>query len=219
MNPFFSAHARVDLGPVFPIRWAVFAVVPPCPPGSRWKAMTTAFLVDKKGPMMFRDLPGRLVAPVPLPIFQPLARRIVRKAVRSRPELFRRLGVHKSKRYLIDPINMPFVFLLCPDPDRPSLRLYRRSAAPEYDARIAGTFLTLLEMVDGKTDGDALFFSRDLSIEGDTEAVVVLRNALDDLEGRITDDLAAFFGPPGRMALSVLRKISSARGKLRHAPF
>jgi predicted lipid carrier protein YhbT len=169
---------------------------------------------------MFRDLPGRLLAPVPLPLLQPLMTRLVRRATGQRPELFRRLGSQKDKRYLIDPVNMPFVFLLCPDPARPSLRLYRRSVdLPLYDARIAGTFLTLLDMVDGKTDGDALFFSRDLIIEGDTEAVVVLRNALDDLDGRITDDLAAFFGPPGRMALSMLRKISSARGESRHAPF
>ncbi len=159
---------------------------------------------------MFRDLPGRLLAPVPLPLLQPLMTRLVRRTARQRPELFRRLGSQKDKRYLIDPVNMPFVFLLRPDPARPSLRAYRRGGdLPSHDARIAGTFLTLLDMVDGKTDGDALFFSRDLIVEGDTEAVVVLRNALDDLDGHITDDLADGFGPPGRLALYILRKIKS----------
>lgn len=51
------------------------------------------------------------------------------------------------------------------------------------------------------------FFSRDLIVEGDTEAVVCLRNALDDLDGSITDDVARFFGPPGRAGLSCLRRI------------
>lgn len=113
---------------------------------------------------------------------------------------------------------MPFVFLLRPDPDHPFLRLYRRGPGiPAYDARIAGTFLTLLEMVDGRADGDALFFSRDLMVEGDTEAVVVLRNALDDLDGSIADDLAAFAGPPGRIVLKFLRRIKRPAGGNDHA--
>ena len=62
-------------------------------------------------------------------------------------------------------------------------------------------------MVDGHLDGDALFFSRELIVEGDTEAVVVLRNALDDLDGSIADDVAAFYGAPGQAALTKFRKI------------
>jgi predicted lipid carrier protein YhbT len=87
------------------------------------------------------------------------------------------------------------------------LKACRRSRKTAHDARIAGTFLTLLDMVDGRLDGDALFFTRDLIIEGDTEAVVVLRNALDDLEGSVADDIAAAFGFPGRMALAALRRV------------
>lgn len=63
-------------------------------------------------------------------------------------------------------------------------------------------------MIDGRYDGDALFFTRDLSVEGDTEAVVCLRNALDDVEGSIADDVAAFFGPPGERFLKVARKLN-----------
>ena len=64
-------------------------------------------------------------------------------------------------------------------------------------------------MVDGRLDGDALFFSRDLQVSGDTEAVVSLRNALDDLEGSVADDVAAVFGTPGRFALGGLRALRS----------
>lgn len=156
-----------------------------------------------------QDLPRVLLAPLPLFLLQPVLNRIVRGITRDRPELFARLGTHKNKRYLIDPLNMPFIFLLCPDPDRPVLRAFRRRETPEYDARIAGTFLKLLDMVDGRLDGDAMFFTRDLSVEGDTEAVVVLRNALDDLEGSVVDDIASLFGPPGRAVLAALRRIRS----------
>lgn len=172
--------------------------------------MTAAESVIAPKPL-FQDLPGRILAPLPLPLLQPLLRRLVVKAARQRPELFDRLGNCRRKRYLIDSLNLPFVFLLQPDPDKPFLRAYRRHRAIDYDSRIAGTFLTLLDMIDGRLDGDALFFTRDLIVEGDTEAVVVLRNALDDLEGSIADDIAETFGLPARLSLSILRRIRKNR--------
>jgi len=155
----------------------------------------------------FQNLPRRALAPLPLPFLQPFLRLIITRAAANRPELFARLGQQRHKTFLVDPVNMPFVFLLSPDPDNLSLRASRRTTTLQYDARIAGTFLTLLDMIDGRLDGDALFFTRDLIIEGDTEAIVVLRNALDDLDGSIVDDIAGLFGPVSRMALSALRQI------------
>lgn len=155
-----------------------------------------------------QNFPNRILAPLPLPLLQPLLARIIRGAARNRPELFSRLGLHQHKSYLIDPINTPFVFVLKPDAVQPDLKAYRRHRPyPDYNARIAGTFLTLMNMVDGRLDGDALFFTRDLIVEGDTEAVVVLRNALDDLDGSIIDDLADQFGPLGRAIAFTLRRI------------
>lgn len=153
------------------------------------------------------NLPRVFLRPLPLFILQPLLSRIASNVIGRRPELFRRLGIHQHKYYLIDPLNLPFAFLLRPESTSPSLKAVRRSDRPFYDARIAGTFLTLLDMVDGRLDGDALFFSRDLVVEGDTEAVVVLRNALDDLDGSIADDVAALYGPPGQAALRKFRQI------------
>ena len=71
--------------------------------------------------------------------------------------------------------------------------------------------MTLLGMIDGRYDGDALFFTRDLIVEGDTEAVVCLRNALDDVEGSVADDVATFFGALGKRILKI------ARGMTLHA--
>jgi len=153
------------------------------------------------------NAPLLLFAPVPLAAWQPLLHRIVSAIMRNRPELLDRLGDHRSKRFLIDPTNLPFALSLRPDPERLSLKAVPRRAPGRHDACISGTFLTLLDMVDGRLDGDALFFSRDLKVSGDTEAIVSLRNALDDMEGSVADDAAAMFGPPGRMVLRGLRAI------------
>jgi len=153
------------------------------------------------------NLPRLLLAPMPLFPLQPALHRIINNIVREKPEVFDRIGIHKNKLFLIDPLNMPFVLLLRPDPQQPFLRAYRRSESIEFDARIAGTFLTLLDMIDGRLDGDALFFSRDLIVEGNTEAVVCLRNALDDMDGSIADDVISVYGLPGQIFLSLLRRI------------
>lgn len=147
-----------------------------------------------------------ILAPVPLFVIQPLLYRIVHHIAQKRPELFDRIGSHKDKLFLIDPVNLPFAFALRPNPDNLSFRAYRRRNLPQVKARIAGTFLTLLNMVDGQLDGDALFFTRELVVEGDTEAIVCLRNAIDDIEGSIAEDTANLFGFAGRNALKILRK-------------
>jgi predicted lipid carrier protein YhbT len=70
-------------------------------------------------------------------------------------------------------------------------------------------------MVEGRLDGDALFFSRDLSIEGDVEAVVALRNAIDGEGLNILQDAVAPLGPLaspaekiGRGVLGLMRSIA-----------
>lgn len=61
---------------------------------------------------------------------------------------------------------------------------------------IRGRLAAFLAMLHGADDGDALFFSGDLAIAGDTSAVLALRNALDDAELDLTGELAALFSPP-----------------------
>ena len=146
-------------------------------------------------------------APVPLFPMQPVLGWIVRSIARRRPEIFERIGPHTSKCFVVDPTDMPFVLVLHPDPIRPRLRAARRRHAAVYDARIAGSFLTLLAIADGRLDGDSLFFTRELVVEGDTEAALCLRHALDDLDGSIADDIAEMFGPPGRATVNMMRRM------------
>lgn len=144
--------------------------------------------------------------PLPLGVLQPLLHRIVATVARRRPELFDRLGPHRRSRFLIDARELPFALLLLPDPDNPRLRAHERRSLPASDVRITGPCRELARMAGGNLDGDALFFSRDLSITGNLEAAVCLRNALDDLDGSIMDDVLGAFGPTGRFMRPLLRR-------------
>lgn len=137
---------------------------------------------------------------------QPILSRIVRRIAARHPSLFARLGDWQRTDYLIDVIEFPFALHLRPDPDALLFRAVPRDAMPPAGAVIRGRFLLLLELIDSEEDGDAAFFSRDLEVTGDTEAVVRLRNALDDMDGSLAAEAAAMFGAPGRAILGRLRR-------------
>lgn len=144
-------------------------------------------------------------ARAPLFLLQPLLKRIVRHVALRHPELMMRLGQHQKSRFIVDPLDLPFVLYLRADPQRPELRAMPRRNLPTHDARITATFFQLARMIDGQQDGDALFFSRDLAITGNTEAVVSLRNAIDNVEGSLAATVADMFGGPGRIVLALMR--------------
>lgn len=161
-----------------------------------------------------QNVPRLLLASIPLPILQFILGHIATHVARSRPELFARLGPHTAKRYMVDPTDLPFVLVLVPDSARPHLSAHRREERPRHDAAIAGTFSNLLRMIDGSLDGDAMFFSRTLRVSGDIEAVVALRNALDDFDGNVVDNILDAFGPlskPAGLALLAVRAAGKGR--------
>lgn len=133
----------------------------------------------------------------PLPL-APLALAIdlvVRSVARRHDGMFGRLGAHSDKRFLIDPTDLPFVFVITPHIGNPSAAVARSAEGLDVDARIAGPIAALVGLVHGAYDGDALFFSRDLVVEGDVEAVLALRNALDDAEIDLVEEAAQALGP------------------------
>ena len=152
----------------------------------------------------------------PLPVFalQP-ALAIALKALRGRhPGLFERLSGMNSPSFLIDPVDLPFAFVLETDPENTSLVAVSGARAAQTDttAVIRGPLLALIDLMEGRIDGDALFFKRDLAIEGETEAVVALRNAIDDAEIDLISDVLSVFGPletPARLALNGLGAVFS----------
>lgn len=116
-----------------------------------------------------------------------------RGIARRHPGLFRRLGDYGHTRFVLDPTDLPFVIELEPNGGLPRVRLSRDQGRGA--ARIAGPLAALLGLVHGAFDGDALFFSRDLVIEGDTSAALALRNAIDDSELDMSQEIARYCGP------------------------
>ncbi len=116
-----------------------------------------------------------------------------RKVAASHPGLFRRLGAHNHVRFVLDPTDLPFVICLEPNGGVPRVIVMRGQG--DGVARIAGPLAALLGLVHGAFDGDALFFSRDLVIEGDTAAALALRNAVDDAELDLSQEVAGLCGP------------------------
>ncbi len=154
-----------------------------------------------------RRSPDGFHLPFPTFVLRPILKRVAYKIADQNPDMFNRLGPYKSSKFVIDPTNFPFALVLRPDPSDLLLVACDRRSLPMHEARISGKFLDLLRLVDCDLDGDALFFSRELEVSGNTEAVVCLRNALDDVDGSIAQSVAEMFGPPGKMALSALRKV------------
>lgn len=146
--------------------------------------------------MLSPILVGGLVArPLPPLLLQPLLSAAIATLNRRNPALFERLSDLETPVFLIDPVDLPLAFILNADTKKPALTVRRDGKDSGAVAIIRGPVLKLLELLEGRTDGDALFFSRDLVIEGDTEAVVALRNAVDDTEIDLLNDLVGALGP------------------------
>ncbi len=158
----------------------------------------------------FPQVGARMLAPLPLGPLSLLLGRAARGMATRHPGLFTRLGAHSEKRFLIDPTDLPFSFLVRPQAARPRIEAVGALVSPTWDCRIAGPLAALIGMVHGAYDGDALFFSRDIVIEGDTEAALALRNALDDAEIDLFEEAAESLGAPGRTAGRQLRPLARA---------
>jgi len=141
---------------------------------------------------------GLMLEKLPVRLVQPVLDGLLRIVIRRHPGCLERMAEWGQARVLVDPIDLPFVILLRPDPGRPSLKALRRGEAVEADAIIRGPLDMLIELAEGKVDGDTLFFSRELIVEGDTEVVVALRNAVDGAGIDMLADIAAALGPFGR---------------------
>jgi predicted lipid carrier protein YhbT len=130
--------------------------------------------------------------------------------------LIDRLEGAGARRIGIDPNDLPFAILLETRDGTMGLRLERELSKESVHARICGPLLALVGLVDGTYDGDALFFSRDLTVEGDIEAVLALRNAVDDAEidllHELTVSAGAFVAPLDRAARGVASVLQRAFG-------
>jgi len=145
--------------------------------------------------------------PLPLAGLQPLLNLAMRTMKTRHPDVFERLTGCGELVFLIDPTDLPFAFELNPSAERLSLRAVEKpdQPGPQVNAAIRGPLLSLLALLEGRVDGDALFFSRELVIEGDTEAVLTLRNAIDGADIDILTDALSPLGPLSDPARKIAR--------------
>jgi predicted lipid carrier protein YhbT len=128
----------------------------------------------------------------PLWLVERVARTIFAGVLKGHPDLFDRLGEFQQTRYCFSPSDLPLHFRVVPAAR--TLSVFR-GEPPLADARIEGPLALLLGLMEGRCDADALFFSRDLSVTGDMEAMLALRNALDDSVIDLPRELGALAGP------------------------
>ena len=129
----------------------------------------------------------------------PALTRSLRALARRRPGLFDRLGEFSRERFFIDPIDLAFSFIVVPDGEQACVTVTAGEQTDDCTVIIRGPILTLLALLDGTQDGDALFFNRVISISGRTEAVLALRNAIEDAE-LTPADMIGLSGRAGRLA-------------------
>ncbi len=134
--------------------------------------------------------------------------RVVRSIAQRHPEILDRLGPHARKSFVLEATDLPFVIMLAISAGAPSVQVARAAQGLRANARIAGPFAALLGLVHGRYDGDALFFSGDLVIEGDVEAVLAFRNAIDNAEVDLLEETAALLGPFAGITRQALRNIT-----------
>ena len=167
-------------------------------------------------------LAGLVLPPLP-PVFLQPALSAAHAVMRRRHSgVVERLAGLGDTLIAIDPVDLPMVFLLRPGGACPGLSAARDGAGAT--ATIRGPLRALIDLLEGRVDGDALFFSRDLVIEGDTEAVLMLRNAVDSEVIDVLDDLTSVFGPlagPARKvaegALAIFSRLEEEMEFLRSA--
>ncbi|MBD1549722.1 ubiquinone anaerobic biosynthesis accessory factor UbiT [Roseibium aggregatum] len=130
-------------------------------------------------------LPGfisSLISPLPRAPMEEILSRLIRSLIARRPDLMARLGDTAEVPIAVVPDDLPHAFRLSLDRYNPRVRIVDKEQARDASAIIRAPFLVLLGLLDGTFDGDAVFFSRSLRIEGRMDHVLALRNTLEEAD-------------------------------------
>jgi len=136
---------------------------------------------------------------------------IVLKRMRGRhPKLFKNLAALPAAVIYLEPTDLPHSFVLEVGTD-PATFTVLQDQDKEPQARVSGRLEMLVDMLEGRADGDMLFFARDIQITGDTSVIVGLRNTLDREEIDLFTEILSLCGPfagSARVALTLADKVA-----------
>ncbi len=132
---------------------------------------------------------GLLLRPLPPALLNPLLAAGLSRALARHPKLLSRLPEGYGGDVLITITDLQMSVLLHLAPPGASLSVATEATRQSAVAGISGPLQVLIDLLEGRVDGDALFFSRALKFDGDTEIVVALRNALDGVDLSVADFL------------------------------
>jgi O2-independent ubiquinone biosynthesis accessory factor UbiT len=135
-------------------------------------------------PGLFASL---LLRPVPDVVLNKGLAWALRRVLVAHPDIFNRLPENSRGIVVVSLTDLHLDLALDLSPTTPSLRVVTDEDRLTAIAGISGPLQTLIDLMEGRVDGDALFFSRALRFEGDTEIVVALRNTLDGIDIQIAD--------------------------------
>jgi predicted lipid carrier protein YhbT len=161
--------------------------------------------------MHLSDLVQVPVVLAPLPLVEAIANLAYQRVLSRHPSLFERLDAYRERRFGFVPTDLPLAFVARPADGRISVR--RKPLRDAIDVSVEAPFGMLLDLLQGKADGDALFFSRDIQVEGDMEALLALRNSLDDARIDLVDDVLGKGSPLAPMIRTVIGHLSGGQSR------
>lgn len=97
------------------------------------------------------------------------------------------LAAYAGRRVVVMPRELPLVLRIDVDEEGGFRARPVAGREPQADAVVRGPILSLLDLAEGRADGDALFFERGIEVEGDSGLVVALRNSLERTPGTLSD--------------------------------
>jgi predicted lipid carrier protein YhbT len=146
------------------------------------------------------DLIGAGSRVCPLFVQEMLVNRMARHIAARHPSMISRLSDSEGKVYAFHVAELPFIITLCMKKGVPLIKLRERKNRPHAAVTLTATLKTFIDLFEGKSDGDALFFSRELVVEGDTEALLLLRNAIESDDIDLPREIFSMFGKYEGMA-------------------
>ena len=145
---------------------------------------------------------------MPLPVAETIANLAYQRVMAKHPSLFERLDAYRDRMFCFVATDWSVAFLA--RPSERTIAVRRMSVAQAADVRVEAPFAVLLRLLQGDVDGDALFFSREIGVSGDMEALLALRNSLDDTRVDLVGDILGAGNPIAPLVRALAERGGSA---------